>query len=111
MAGHPWTGDIRICQTRPMRSGGLNRIQRIVITIGLGLGLYVFGGWITTRGSSGFGWVAYAPLSNTAQSDPIGGLHPWIRLLIWLALILIWVMASVWLLRSSSDAGDSGPSA
>jgi hypothetical protein len=93
-----------------MRSGGLNRVQRIVITIGLGLGMYVFGGWITTRGGPGSGWVAYAPLSNTlGPSDAIGGLHPWVRLLIWLALIAVWVMASVWLLRSSSDAGNSGP--
>jgi hypothetical protein len=92
-----------------MRSDGLNRTQRIVIVIGLGLGLYACGGWITTRGS-GSGWVAYAPLSNTpGPSDAVGGVHPWVRLLIWLALIVIWVLASVWLLRPSSDSGDSAP--
>jgi hypothetical protein len=96
-----------------MRNGGLNRVQRIVIIIGLGVGLYVFGGWITTRGNAGagYGWVAYAPLSTTASPQPIGGLHPWVRLLIWLALILLWMIASLWLLRSPSDAGEGGPTA
>ena len=79
--------------------------------VGLGVALYVFGGWITTRGGPGSGWVAYAPLSTTPDApDGIVGLHPWVRLLIWLALVLIWVIASVLLLRSRSgpDRGGTG---
>lgn len=98
-----------ICRTRALRSGGLNRAQRIVIVIGLGFGLYDPGGRITTRGSAGSGWVAYAPLSSNAPSEAIGGLNQWVRLLIWLALISVWVVPSVWLLRAPSDADDSGP--
>jgi hypothetical protein len=74
-----------------------------------GLG-YGFGGWIRSRGGSDFGWVAYAPLSNSlGPTDAIGGLHPWARLIIWLALIAIWVSASVWLLRSPSDTREGHP--
>lgn len=85
-----------------MRSGGLNRTQQIMIVIGLGVGLYAFGGWITTRGSLGYGWEAYAPLSNSYGTQ-VGGSHPWVRLLICLALILIWVIVSLLLLRSPSE--------
>lgn len=76
--------------------------QRIVIVIGLGVGLYFFGGWVTTRGGVGSGWVAYAPLANAVNTAdlPGPGLHPWVRLLIWLALIALWVVVGVLLLRS-----------
>jgi uncharacterized membrane protein YwaF len=78
----------------------MNRSQRLVIVVGLGVALYFFGGWITTRGTGAqFGWVAYAPLSNT--NNLLGGLHPWVRLVIWLVLIVVWAVASLWLLRSS----------
>jgi hypothetical protein len=87
-------------------SGTLNTRQRIVVVIGLGVGLYFFGGWVTTRGGVGAGWVAYAPLSNTVNTAnyPGQGLHPWVRLIIWLALIAVWVLASVALLRSRSES-------
>ncbi len=70
--------------------------------VGLGAGLYFLGSWLTTRDGGQLGWVAYAPLSgavNTADL-PRAGLQPWVRLLIWLALILLWVVAGVILLRS-----------
>jgi hypothetical protein len=85
-----------------MRIAHLNSRQRVVVVVGLGVALYVVGDWITTVTSS-FGWVAYAPLSNTV-SEPPGGLYPWVRLVIWLVLILIWVFASVVLLRTGSDS-------
>ena len=93
-----------------MRKRGLNKQQGIVIVIGLGVGLYFFGGWITSRGEVGSGWVAYAPLSNAVNTAdlPGPGLHPWVRLLIWLVLIAIWVVIGVLLLRSRSD--DDSPS-
>ena len=84
-----------------MRLRTLNSGQRLVLVVGLGLALYVFGGWVTTRNTFS-GWVAYAPLSNTVNV-PGSGLHPWVRLLIWLALILVWVLASVALLHTRSD--------
>ena len=70
------------------------------------MGLYFFGGWVTTRGGVAAGWVAYAPLSNTGNTAnyPGPGLHPWVRLIIWLALIAVWVVASVALLRSRPES-------
>jgi hypothetical protein len=93
-----------------MRAGGLNRAQRLIIVVGLGLVLYFFGGWVTTRGGGTFGWVAYAPLSDT-YNTPVGpgGFHPWVRLVIWVALILVWVVTSLWLLRSSSESTGNDP--
>jgi hypothetical protein len=82
--------------------------QRIVVVIGLAAALYVFGSWATTRGGL-YGWVAYAPLSN-AVNVANGGLHPWVRLVIWLALILAWVLLSVALLGSSSDSSSGSQS-
>ena len=98
----------RICgsdKLRYVRLRALNSGQRLVVVVGLGLALYFFGGWVTTRDTFS-GWVAYAPLSNTVNV-PGGGLHPWVRLLIWLALIFVWVLASVALLRTHSES-DSG---
>jgi heme/copper-type cytochrome/quinol oxidase subunit 1 len=90
-----------------MRSRAFNIRQRIVVVIGSGAALYLFGSWLTTRGEVDFGWVAYAPLSNAVSSGGFpGGLHPWARLLIWIALILVWVGTSVVLLRSRAD-GDA----
>ncbi len=82
-----------------MRPRSLNSGQKLVVVVGLGLALYFFGGWATTLNTFS-GWVAYAPLSSTVNV-PGGGLHPWVRLVIWLVLILVWVLASVALLRSS----------
>jgi heme/copper-type cytochrome/quinol oxidase subunit 1 len=89
----------------------LNIRQRAVVVVGIGAGLFFFGSWATTRGQGGSGWVAYAPLSNTINASdlPGPGLHPWVRLLIWLALIAVWVVVGVVLLRSRSPRGSSGP--
>jgi len=85
--------------------------QRIVVVIGLGVGLYFFGGWVTTRGGAGAGWVAYAPLSHAVDTAqlPGSGLHPWVRLVIWLALIVVWVVASVAILRNPSGSNADDP--
>lgn len=40
--------------------------------------------------------MSYAPLSQ-ATPPPEVILHPWVRLLIWLALTAIWVIASLWI--------------
>jgi hypothetical protein len=88
-----------------MRFRDWNSRQRLVVVIGLGVALYFFGGWITTRDTFS-GWVAYAPLSNT-MNVPGSGLHPWVRLLIWLALILVWIVASVVLLRTEAGSDKS----
>ena len=82
----------------------LNRAQRIVVVIGLGVALGFFGGWVTALGSvsGAFGWTGYAPL-RVATFGPESGLHPWVRLVIWLALTVVWAGTSIILLRSPSE--------
>jgi hypothetical protein len=83
--------------------------QRVVVLVGLAAALLVFGGWLTTRGEGG-GWVAYAPLSSSINSDGLRpGLHSWVRLLIWLVLIAIWIIVGLFLLRSRIDRNSSAP--
>ena len=91
-----------------MHPGRLNRGQRIVIVVGLGVVLYFFGAWVTTRGTGATGWVGYAPLTNPYTTpNAFGGLHTWVRLVIWLFLALVWVVASVVLLRTPPTPNDS----
>ncbi len=94
---------------KKVRLPRLNLPQRVIIVIGLGLGLGFFGLWAATPRGAALGWVSYAPLSSSAAyrsnvSIAFGGLHPWVRLLIWLALTATWIAASVILLRSSSES-------
>lgn len=97
-------------QTRRVRSRTFNVRQRVVVVVGTGAALLFFGSWLTTRGQGGSGWVAYAPLSDTINATdlPAPGFHPWVRLLIWLALIAIWVAVGVVLLRTRSPEDSSG---
>jgi hypothetical protein len=83
-----------------MQDRSLNRSQAIVVVIGLGLALYILGDWLTALGSHPLtGWVGYAPLST---GDGLGGFHPWLRLIIWLLLIAVWVRSSTSLLNTRS---------
>lgn len=91
-----------------MRQGRLNLGQRFVIVIALGVSLYLFAQWLIGYwefGSSGFGWVAYAPLS-TAGPLPRVLLHPWVVFLIRLLLTLIWMMLSIALLRGRTGESE-----
>ena len=88
----------------------LNLGQRIVIVVGSGVGLTIFGLWATAQGSPGHlvGWTGYAPLQSSAAYRSSlsltfnGRLHPWVQLLIWLGLIILWTVSSVLVLRSPS---------
>ncbi|MEO9181771.1 MAG: hypothetical protein ABI298_09000 [Acidimicrobiales bacterium] len=75
----------------------MNNSQRAVISGALGISLFVFSQWFIGRwdsGSQNFGWVAYSPLSNTVHY-PRHLLCPWVVLLIYLILTLLWMMTSV----------------
>ena len=84
--------------------GRLNLGQRCAFLIGLGLALAAFGRWVTALGSHlPSQWVAYAPLAHRVLSaGPLstGGLHRWVRLLIWLGLILAWTATAIFVLRT-----------
>jgi len=79
----------------------LNFPQRIVVVIGWGLALAIFGRWVTTRGRH---LPSVAPYR--VNSLLVGGLHPWVRLVIWLALVVAWVAGALWVLRTRPAAQD-----
>ena len=75
----------------------LGRAERIVLVVALGVALEAFGSFLGGVGSAA-GWVAYAPLSQATLIA--GGLHPWVRLFIWLVLTIVWAVASIAILRA-----------
>jgi hypothetical protein len=71
------------------------------------LGLGAVGGYLVSLGGGhAFGWTGYAPLTPAAYA-PGRGLNAWLRVLIWLVLIGLWAVASVRLLRPSSENGSA----
>jgi hypothetical protein len=80
----------------PLRS--LNPRQRVVIVAGFAFALYWLGRWIISAGSTN-GWIAYAPLSGASSGAPFLLTHLWAQLLIWFGLVLVWVVASLLILR------------
>jgi hypothetical protein len=80
----------------------LSKSQRVVVVIALGLALGAIGTYLVSLGSgTGFGWYAYSPLTTTLQGP--SGLPAWLRLIIWLALIGAWALASIRVLRPALD--------
>jgi heme/copper-type cytochrome/quinol oxidase subunit 1 len=77
----------------------LEHRQRLVLVVGLGFAGYVLGTWLTNLDNGFTGWTAYAPLSNNTFTLVHGGLRPWVRVVIWLCIIALWVLTSLWLLR------------
>ncbi len=87
--------------------GRLNRAQRIVTAIGIGFACYFLGTWAMTWGSrapAGYlGWSGYAPLGRPLLVPNVGDVQPWTRLVILLALVVVWVVASAIVLRTRKD--------
>jgi hypothetical protein len=81
--------------------GRLNRGQRIVAVVGLGVALFFVGVYLSELGSY-FGWIAYAPLSKATAGTP--SLTPLEDLFLRLGLVALWVAAAVVLLRDSRAA-------
>jgi heme/copper-type cytochrome/quinol oxidase subunit 1 len=85
------------------RIDALSPAQRVVVVIALGLALWAVGNYVVSLGSGlGPGWYAYAPLTAGAYA-PGRGLHAWVRVIIWLVLIGAWALASVRVLRPTSE--------
>ncbi|MHB2029350.1 MAG: hypothetical protein ACYCPT_11105 [Acidimicrobiales bacterium] len=89
-----------------MKVQQLNFSQRIVLVIALGAACYIVGVWVTSIGSHGLtGWVAYAPLTNSSQPE-VGGLHAWVRDVLWLLVLVVWTGLSLALLRTGERHED-----
>jgi hypothetical protein len=87
----------------------LNVGQRIVIVSGLGITLLLLGHWMASLNTHlQSGWVAFAPQNGSVNIPTVGGLHPWVRLVIWVILVLVWVGASLLLLRNSPQGDVDG---
>ena len=80
-----------------------NRFQQVVAVIGLGLALWYVGVFITSLGYPAplVGWVAYAPLSHTANF-PGADLTSAEQMLVWLGLTALWVGLSLLILKDRS---------
>jgi heme/copper-type cytochrome/quinol oxidase subunit 1 len=80
----------------------LSSPQRVVAVVALGLALAVAGSYLVSLGGGPrSGWYAYAPLASSLDA-PGTGLPGWLRLIIWLALIAVWALASIRVLRPAS---------
>ena len=86
---------------------GLSKAQRVVVVVALGLALGVVGTHLVNLGGGiRFGWYAYSPMTaGPALQLPSTGLSSWLCLIIWLGLIGLWALASIRILRSSTDRG------
>jgi hypothetical protein len=74
--------------------------------IAFGLALRLLGAYITALT---FGWVGYAPLSNSLHAPTRllnGGLNTGPTLLLWLGLVVVWAAGSLFILRSGRQ-GDT----
>lgn len=81
----------------------LSKSQRVVVVVALGLALGVTGSYLVSLASGiRSGWYGYAPLSATLQA-PGNGLPAWLQLIIWLALIGAWALASIRVLRPATE--------
>jgi hypothetical protein len=81
----------------------LSMCQRVVVVVALGFALGVTGTYLMSLASGiGSGWYGYAPLTATLEA-PGAGLPGWLQLIIWLALIGAWAVASIRVLRPAAD--------
>jgi len=77
----------------------LSLAQRIVTVVALGAAFAVIGSYLDSLGTTPFtGWTGYAPL-NGSPLLVHAGLPGWLRLLSWLALIGLWAVAAIRVLR------------
>lgn len=92
-----WSGN-EWAPPRPARPGFMTTLdfaQRIVLVVGMGLALCVFGLWITHIGSHSP--AGYRPMLLLRAGA--GSLPRWARFLLWLVLIVAWSVASLWVLH------------
>jgi hypothetical protein len=83
----------------------LSKAQRIVVVVALGLALWAVGSYLAGLGQGGAaglaqGWaMPFTAGGGFAPASP----HPWVSLIIWLVLVGVWALASIRVLRPSSE--------
>jgi hypothetical protein len=92
----------------------LSQPQKIVVVVALGAALLTVGSYLIGLGGGStvsFGWYAYAPLSAASSGgrlvtgdSPSFWQHDWARLIIWLALTVLWALAAIGILRPARQA-------
>ncbi|MDH2902578.1 MAG: hypothetical protein PXZ08_01325 [Actinomycetota bacterium] len=87
-----------------MHAPWLNRSQRVVLVVGFGVALYIFGLWLSTPNfPANTGWVGYAPLTSSFGHTSLSN---GADLILWFVLIAVWVSASSYLLRTRPSSRD-----
>jgi len=77
-------------------------VPPIVVVVALGLGLAIVASYLTSLGTRS-GWYAYAPLTGEPFQPSGIGEPGWLRLVIWLAAVSLWALASGRALKQSPD--------
>jgi hypothetical protein len=86
-----------LAESVPMgRIDKLGKAQRVVVVVALGVAFLAVGSYLLSLGQPGIplGWSGYAPFVAQNLGRP-----GWFDLLVWLALTLLWAVASIRLLR------------
>lgn len=86
----------------------LNKHQQVVVVVGIGVGLYMIGLWISTW-STYCNWAGCDIPRRVFTYNPGEPFRwqPWQLLLIWLGLTIVWVFTALWILRARATAADS----
>ncbi len=88
-----------------------NRSQRIAVVAAWGAALIVVSNCLERSPWNDYGWVNFAPNSGVVfSSAPLSNV--WLRLVLQLLLVVVWIVPSLWLLsdRPASSTSDSAES-
>jgi hypothetical protein len=82
---------------------GLSKAQRVVVVIALGLALAAVGSYLVSLGT-GVRLASSSQFFALSDRPPDAGFPAWVRLIVWLALIGLWPLASVRVLRPAPSS-------
>ncbi len=83
----------------------LTLAQRIVLVVAFAATLRLVGLFIESVGSTDGGWFGYAPNSRALYLER-GGIGSFASILVWLGLVVVWALVSVWLLGAGGSPED-----
>ena len=87
----------------------MSMAQRVVAVIGLGAAMVVaWSWWHLGEFSQPADWFAYVPDSSTMDTYYVVAQRRWEHLAVPLGLVVLWTVASIWLLAPRSTTEDGG---